>query len=226
MSVKMRKHTERARLVVLFMEDCAEDFPAGSKGAALAESIKRELARLNAIAVAKSAGTSKRKQGTAGRRGARETLRELVDAVADTARSAARERPEIDGVFNLAGKDRSDQTLVATARAFADAAAPLAGLFVEYGLPATLVNDLRAGADGLEQNISLQAEGAGAGVNTTASAEETFQNIADLVERLDPVVRNTCRGNQVKINAWERARRLESATQPKGGNNNTPPNNA
>ena len=228
MSAKMRKHTERAQLVVLFMDDCAEDFPAGGKGGALAESIKGELSHLTSLAVARSAGTSKRQQGTAGRRGARETLRELVDSVADTSKSAARERMDIRGVFDLAGKDRSDQTLVATARAFADAAAPFVTLFVEYGLPPTIVQDLRAGADRLEQNISLQAEGAGAGVNTTASAEETYQRLAELIDRLDPVVRNKYRGNLVKINAWERARRLEGATHSKGNGNNTPttpPNN-
>jgi hypothetical protein len=216
MSVKMRRHTERAQRVDLFMDDSAEDFPSGSRGGVLAVSLKGESANLAALAVAKSANTSKRQQGTAGRRGARAALRELVEAVADTAKSAARERPDIKGVFDLAGKDRSDHTLVATARSFADAAAPLAGLFVEYGLPATLVNELRAGAAGLEQNISLQVEGAGAGINTTASAEETCQRLADLIERLDPIVRNKYRANQVKINAWERARRLESAAQPKG----------
>jgi hypothetical protein len=219
----MRKHTERAQRVNLFMDDSAEDFPPASKGGVLAVSLKGEFVNLAALAVAKSANTSKRQQGTAGRRGAREALRELVEAVAGTAKSAARERPDIKGVFDLAGKDRSDRTLVATARSFADAAAPLAGLFIEYGLSATLVNDLRAGAAGLEQNISLQVEGAGAGINTTASAEETYQRLADLIERLDPIVRNKYRANPVKINAWERARRLESAPQSKGNGNNTPP---
>jgi hypothetical protein len=235
MSVKMRKHTERAQRVDLFMDGGAEDFPAGSKGGALAASLKEALSNLNALAVARSAGTSKRQQGTAGRRGARETLRELVEAVAHTAKSAARERPDIKGVFDLAGKDRSDQTLVATARAFADAAAPLAGLFAEYGLPATLANELRAGADGLEQNISLQTEATSAGASTTASAEETYQSLSDLIDRLDPIVRNKYRDNPVRLNAWERARRLESASHGKGkdhGNNNdtptpppTPPDN-
>lgn len=223
MSVKMRKHAERAQRVDLFMDGSAEDFPADSKGGALAASLKGELSSLIALAVERSAGTSKRQQGTAGRRGARETLRELVEAVADTAKSASRERPDIKGVFDLTGKDRSDQTLIATARSFADAAGPLMGLFVEYGLPATLVADLRAGADSLAQNISLQTEGASAGVNTTASAEKSYLRLADLIERLDPIVRNKYRDNRVKLNAWERARRLESATHSKGNSNNTSP---
>lgn len=223
MSIKMRKHAERAQRADLFLSESAADFPAGSKGGELAASLKEELSKLNTLAVAKSAGASKRKQGTAGRRGAREALRELVEAVASTAKSAARERPEIEGVFDFAGKDRSDQTLIANARAFADAASPFETLLVEYGLPATFVADLRDGADSLELSISLQAEGAGAGVSTTASAQETYERIADLVERLDPIVRNKYRTNAVKLAAWERARRLEGVTHARGNGNNTPP---
>lgn len=223
MSLKMRKHTERAQRVDLFMDEGAEDFPANSKGGALAANLKEEIAKLSGLAVARSAGTSKRQQGTAGRRRTRETLRQLVEAVADTAKSAARERPDIKGIFDLAGKDRSDQTLVATARAFADAAAPFVGLFVEYGLPTTLVNDLRAEADEVEHYKSLQEEGTGAGVNTSASAEETYQRLADLIERLDPIIRNKHRDDSVKLNAWERARRLESTPRSKGNGNSTPP---
>lgn len=223
MSAKMRKHTERAQRVDLFMDGSAGDFPANSKGGALASSLKEELSNLSALAVARTAGKGRRQQGTAGRRDARETLRELVEAVADTAKSAASERPDIKGLFDLAGRDRSDATLVATARAFADAAPAFAGLLVEYGLPATLVGDLRAGADSLEQNISLQADAAGAGVSTTASAEETYQRLADLTDRLDPIVRNKYRDNPAKLAAWERARRLESAPHSKGNGNNEPP---
>ena len=224
MSAKMRKHAERAQRVELYMDEGAEEFPADSKGGALAASLKEEASNLSALATARATGTSKRRQGTAGRRTTRKSLRTLVDAVADTAKSAARERPDVAGIFDLTGKDRSDHTLVATARGFAEKAAPLVGLLVEFGLPATLVNDLRAGADSLERYISLQEAGTGDGVTTTASAEECYRRLADLVERLDPVVRNKYREDPVKIVAWERARRLESASQPKAdGDNDTPP---
>ena len=229
MSVKMRNHTDRAQRVDLYLDEAVEDFPADSKGGALAASFKAEYVNLTSLATAREASKSKRQQGTAGRRRTRESLRELVEAVAATARSVEKERADIKGVFDLAGKDRSDRTLVATARAFADAAAPLVGLFVDFSLPATFINDLRAGADGLEHYIQLQEEGTGAGVNTTSSAEESYQRLADLIERLDPIVRNKYRDNPIKLNAWERARRLESATSSKGnGNNkgnsnNTPP---
>ena len=229
MSMKMRRHSERAQRAGVFMDESAEDFPANSKGGILAASVREEYVNLSALATARETGTSKRKQGTTGRGNTRRSLRQQVEAVADTAQSAAHERPNIAGIFDLTGKDRSDLTLVATARAFADAAAPLVGLFVEYGLSATFVNDLRAGADSLQTYISLQEEGTGAGFNTTSSAEECYQHLADFIQRLDPIVRNKYRDNPVKLNAWERARRLESAPRSKANGNNTtpptPPNN-
>ena len=223
MSAKMRRHTERVHRSDLFLDECVEDFPPDSKAGLLAASLKAEYVNLNALATARAAGASKRQQGTAGRRVTRKALRKLVESVANTAKSVARERPNIAGVFDLAGKDRSDQTLIATARAFADAAASLSGLFVEYGLPATLAAELRSGADALENYASLQEEGTGAGVNTTASTDETYQRIADLLDRLDPIIRNKYRDNPVKLNAWERARRLESAAHYKASDNNAPP---
>lgn len=223
MSVKMRKHTERAQRVDLFMDGSLGDFPVNSKGRTLAASFKEELSKLAELAVARSSGTSKRRQGTVGRQDARTMLRELVESVSATSKSAAHERPEIKGVFDITGKDRSDGTLGATARAFADAAPPFAAVMVEYGLPSSFVEDLRAGADKLEQNISLQEEGKGAGASTTASVDETLQRLADLTERLDPIIRNRYREDPVKLAAWERARRLEIGTYPKGGGNTAPP---
>lgn len=225
MSAKMRRHNERGQRVDLFMDSRAEDFPANSKGGVFAAQLKLELANLSALDVAKTSSASKRQQGTAGRGGMREALRQLVASVADTAKTAALDHPDIKGIFTLAGKDKSDQTLIATARAFADAAAPLTGLFVEYGLSSTFVNDLRSNADSLEHYISLQSEGLGSGVNTNATAQETLQRIAELIERLDTLIRNKYRDDHPKLAAWESARHMESAPHSKGDGNNTPPTN-
>lgn len=224
MNAKQRRHNERAQRVDLFLDAQSADFPADSKGGVAAARLKEELVNLSALDVARSAGASKRQQGTAGRRDVRDALRELLLAVSETARTIALDHPDIKGIFALPGKDRSDQTLIAAARASADAAAPLVGLFVEYDLPANFVNDLKAKADSLEHYISLQTEGTGARADTNASVEETLQHLAEQIERLDTIVRNKYRDDPVKLAAWERARRVESAPRPKGnGTNTTPP---
>ena len=150
-------------------------------------------------------------------------LRELVQIVFDTANTVALDRPDVKGIFSLSDADRSDRMLIATARNFADALAPLGNLFVEYNLPSTTGNDLRSKADSLEHYISLQTEGLGGRVNANSSVEATIRNLSELVERLDTIVRNKYRGDTAKLAAWEHARRVESAPRSNDTATNTPP---
>jgi len=223
MSAKQRRYTERAQRVDLYMDAQAEDFSAGSKGGVAAARLKEELVNLSALDVARLAGASKLQQGTTGRRGVRGGLRELVLMVSDTAGIVALDRSDVKGIFSLSDADRSDRMLVATARNFADALAPLVNLFAEYGLPATIIDDLRSKADSLEHYISLQTEGLGGRVNANSSVEATIRNLNGLVERLDTLVRNKYRGDTAKLAAWEHASRVESAPRPKDAPANTPP---
>lgn len=223
MNAKQRRYTARAQRVALFMDAQSEDFPDGSKGATATARLKEALVNLSDLDVARTTGASKRQQGTAGRRGVREELRELVQAVSDTAKTIALDHPDIKGIFEFSDADRSDLTLIATARSFADAAAPLVNLFVEYQMPATFINDLRSKADSLEHYMSLQTEGLGARAHSNTSAEETLQRLSELVERLDTIVRNKYRDDHAKITSWERVRRIESAPHPKDDGAETPP---
>lgn len=223
MNAKQRRLFKRAQSVDLFMDAHAEEFPAGSKGAAMAARLKDELARLSAFDVARTAGASKLEQGSAGRRAAREELRALLQSVIDTSRTVALDRPDVSGIFAFKGADRSDQTLVAIARAAANAAAPLVSLFVEYGLPPIFIDDLRAKADALERYISLQSEGLAGRADSNVSAEETFQIISGLVERLDTAIRNQYRQDHATIVAWERARRVVNAPHHNDDGADTPP---
>jgi hypothetical protein len=225
MNAKQRRLYERAQRVAVFCDAQAGDFPAGSKGGDVAASLKEELSNVAALDVASSAGASKRRQGTFGRRDARLALRSLVEAVSATGETIALDRPDLKGVFSLKGRDNSDQTLIAVARSHADAAAPHAALFVEYDLPATFAEDLRTKADSLEHYISLQTEGTGARAESSTSVEEALQRTAGLVERLDAVVRNKYREDPARLTAWERARRIESAPHSKSNGTKTPPPN-
>jgi hypothetical protein len=178
--------------------------------------------------VTRTAGASKRLQGTAGRRVAREALRELVTTIADTAATLALEHPEMEGVFSLKGADGSDQTLIAVARTQADNAAPIAARFLEYNLPATFVQDLRSKADDLEHSIALQTEGTGVRAGSSASAEVSLQRITELVEQLNIIVSNKYRNDAANLSEWERIRHVERTPRSNKGNNNnnpTPPAN-
>lgn len=222
MNARHRRFNERGRRVDLFMDANAADFPAGGKGGTLAASLKELLAEVSALDVARSASTRKRQQGTEGREQMRTDLRRMLKSVSDTAKAVAAERPDIKGVFKAAGKNNNDQSLVAAARSAADAAAPLAALFTEYGLAAAFFNDLRAKADALENYASLQAAGEGEGVDTNATLEDAFRRMDELIDRLEPVVVNKYPEDHPRFAAWRSARRVESAPRPKAEEDDAP----
>jgi hypothetical protein len=225
MSAKLRRHSERGLRVDLYMTASAEDFPDGSKAARAHTRLKDELTALDALDVARAAGVGKRQQGTAGRRATRKRLRESVNAVSATSETIALDRQDFKGMFSLKELDDSDDTLIATARAFADRAAAFVGLFVEYDLKPTFIQDLRSDADALENFMTLQEEGYGEHSGSHTSADEAVRRLTEQVERLDTFVRNKYRDNPARIAAWERARRLEKAPKhPKDDDDDAPPN--
>lgn len=221
---RQRKRHERGQRADVYMDAQAEVFPADSKGSTLAARLKELLAEVAALDLARAANANKRRQGTEGREVARTTLRRMVKSVWETYKSIAGDRPDIRGLFESPSKLKNDHALVTAARAYADAAAPLAGLFAEYGLTAAFFNDLRAQADSLETYISLQNAGVGAGVDTTAAVEETLREMDEVIERLDTVVSNKYRDDPAKLAAWKSASRVERAPRKsKDDATTTPP---
>lgn len=225
MNAKLRRYYERGLRCDKFADSHAADFPADSKGAAQAAAVKERLATLSALDVERANSTGKHQQGSAGRQGARETLRELVEAVTETAEVIALDRAEIKGVFLLPRTDHTDQTLIATARSFADRATPFVGLFVEFAMPASFVADLRSKADELEAYISLQNEGVGGRINANASAEETLQGLNEALERLNVIFRNKYRNAPSVLAEWDSAYHLEAAPGSKRKKKGDPPTN-
>lgn len=215
MNDNQRRRYERGSRVDAFMTANAADFPAGGKGAEAAARLSEELAALAALDVAKAASAGTRRQSSEGRRDLRESLREQVAAVCDTAEIIGREHPEVRGLFPRGRADNSDQTLVAVARSYAEAAPPHKARFVEYEMPADFVERLKADADGLEAQMSRQTERRGTSVSTNASIETALGRVDDLAERLEVVVRNKYRQDPAKLAAWESARRLERAARAK-----------
>lgn len=223
MSAKLRRHSERGVRVDLFMTTNAEDFPESSKAAIAHTRLKEELTGLDALKETRAGGVGKRQQGTAGRRTTRKRLRELVNAISNTAQTIALDHSDFKGMFSLKELDDSDDTLIATARNFADKAAAYVGLFVDYELQPTLVTDLRSDADTLDTFRRLQEEGVGEHSGSNTSADEAVRRLTEQVERLDTFVRNKYRGDPAKVAAWERARRLEKAPQHPKDDGNAPP---
>ena len=219
------RNIERTDRVISYIDTQPEEFAEGSKVVTLCTKIKQERAKLAEFDVVRSSSMSKRKQGTVARQNMRKLLSNLVNSVTDTAEVIALDHTDFKGMFVRPQKNAGDLTLIADARAFADKVAPVVGLFVENGLPATFINDLRSYADSLEHSIQLQTGGVGERVRTNAEIERTIKRLNELIERLDVNVRNKYTSGDPKLIAWESARRLEqpARTNRSGGNNAPPP---
>ncbi|MDT5158373.1 MAG: hypothetical protein QOC99_7 [Acidobacteriota bacterium] len=222
MNDKQRGRFERGSRVLAFITPNASDFPSNSKGGESFARLKTEIDKLAALDVTKATSMSTHRQGSVGRHDVRETLRTQIAAVCDTAEIASRDRPDVKGSFPRTPPDHSDQTLIAVARSFAEAALPLKSLFIEYDLPADFIDRLSANADALDQHITSQNRSTGTRVNTNAAIKESLRHVDDEIDRLDTIVRNKYRDDPAKLAAWESARHIEhtARTKPGGG---TPP---
>lgn len=221
---KQRRRNERGQRADVYMVAQAEDFPADSRGGILAARLKELLAQTAALDVARAENINKRRQGTEGRAQTRTSLRRMVKTAWGTYKTLTRQRDGLDGLFESPSKMKNDQSLAAGARAYANAAAALAGLFTDFGLPPAFFAEMRSKADSLEAYTTIQNEGVGAGVDTNASIEETLRQMDEVVESLDTVVTNRYANDPAKLAAWESASRVERAPRSKsGGDTPTPP---
>lgn len=227
MSATVRRRYERGQRCDRVNDARVEDFPANSKYATYAAAVKEHLAAISALNVERASSKGKRRQGTAGRAQARKALEEIVDATARTAAVITQEHSDIKGMFERPAKDHSDETLIATARSFADKAASLVGLFVSYAMQPTFVSELRSRADGLAGFAALQNEGVGGGVNANAGLREHLRALDVKLKALHVIYRNHYGVGHPAFAEWKSAYHLEAAPGSKSKNkpdgNGTPP---
>ena len=234
-SDKFRRNQERGQRVLLLIRTYEADFAGIGKVLTLNTSLEGLLAEAAALEVTRADSKRKRKQGTEARDAARKDLRRMVKTTYDTADPLTLDHPEMKGVFKPPTKNNNDTELVTAARSAANAAAQSAALFTESGLPPSFFDEMRAKADKLELAAATQAEAVSAGVAATAALKDIYRRMDELVDRLDPLVRNKYANDPAKLAAWESASRLESAPRPESDgddddddgdeddNNNTPP---
>lgn len=138
---------------------------------------------------------------------AKKALVEDLQAIARTGQTMTNEIPELVGKFKLV-TPLSNADLLGTARAFAGFAEPYRANFIERNLPANFLEDLEADIAVFEAALRDRI----AVFNQRTAASRAVRTGAkkgmDSVKQLDAVVRNTFRGNQVKLDEWKRARAL------------------
>ena len=219
MNNTQRRRRDRLAGAGAFASANAADFPAESKGGKAATEIAGVLAEVEAHSTSRESSRNALQQVTVGKRDTRESIRAHLRAISDTSRIIGLDHPEVKGSFQFNGASIGDRTLLATARAFAAAAAPLKALFIEYDMPADFHDKLTADINSFEQQLDRQTAGKGGRVAANASLEDALRRGEAALERLDTAVQNKYRGDAAKLAAWESARHLERAPRSKRNGN-------
>jgi hypothetical protein len=190
----------------------ASAFPADSRGKELFDEIDTAVADLQTHSTAQDSHRLGARQGTALIGAARESLRDDLEAIGDTARAIARTVHGFDEQFRLPGKLR-DQELLSRARTFAQEAEAYKQEFTRRGLRADFLEHLAADTSSFEQLIDGRSNDEGARVAATAAIDAAIERGTDAVRELDAVVRNTFRDDAAALAEWTSASHVERAAR-------------
>ncbi len=190
--------------------DNTTDFPPGSIGAAQFAAVGDEVDLIDNFGADQAAGFGEARQQFEIKDTARENLRDDMSDIARTARSMEYQFDGIGDKFRMP-RNRNDQELLATARAFATEAVPYQADFVAYGLGAAFIAELQTLIDAFEATLPTTSSAIDEHVAATANIAESIRRGMRAVRILIGVVQNKYANNVGKLAAWLSASHIEKA---------------
>ena len=195
-----------------------DKFPSVSFGGGLFIRMGAVVARLVELGATQVSSSGASRSSTTTKSVAGHSLAATLDAINLAANAMAVDSPGLEDKFRRP-RHKTDQAVLAAARAFLSDAEPLKEEFIKYGMSPTFLEDLRAQIQEVEQSVSERHGHKQAGVSATAGVSEVIQEGLDLRTQLDAVVRITLRDDKGLLAAWESAkhiqRRSKSGEPPK-----------
>ena len=209
------KDTERRRLemfmrVLEFCTEHAAQFPPTSFAGEQIAILNSVINALETHARAQSSGRSGARQGAAGKAAARDELMRDLEAISRTARSMALTTPGLEDKFRVP-HNKSNQDVLAAARAAATNALPLKAEFIRRGMPADFLEDLAADIAAMDEAITQKARGTESHIAATAAIDTEVERGMTAVRQLDAAVRNTFASDPAVLAAWSSASHVERA---------------
>ena len=187
-------------------------FPANTRGGELFTQLGAVIAEADGHAEVKAARQGTFAQNTSGKSAARRALQAAVEAISRTARAMALESPGIEERFRLP-RNKSDQTLLSTARAFFTGAEPIKADFIRHDLPAAFLENLASNIEDFERAITSLNNSRDARVAATNALGGAIARGVAIVRQIDAVVRNKFREDAATLAAWASASRIERAAR-------------
>jgi hypothetical protein len=159
-------------------------------------------------------GHSVKRTGTASRDDAREDLKDLVEAIARTARAIDETKPGFAEGYR-GPSQLSDRALLDLAIGIARIAPPQKADFLSHGMPPDFLETLDARVARLQQTMTDQSEGKAGVKSAGVEIEDTMDNGMSVRRRMDAVVRNVYRDDAAVLAEWETASHIEQAPRRK-----------
>lgn len=134
----------------------------------------------------------------------REDLWELVAVINCTARVLVFDTLGLENKFRLP-RSNNDQTLLNSARAFADDASPIKAAFPKHEMPADFIEQLNQLITDFEKVSTEKAAAVGSHVAAEIAMDETLFRGLQAVRQLDVIIRNKFNGDPAMLANWTRA---------------------
>jgi hypothetical protein len=193
--------------------DQAGDFTNQTNAGKFAQLIHTIVPKLNEQIGKQAAARRLAQASTDSKDAARQLLRALVEQMRDTARGMDADAPGTSTLFKLTS--RTDEALLAAARAFQINAQPLEAEFIRNEMPADFLAQLQQYLAAFEQASAAQSTHLAEQVAATTALRTLLAEALRAVKQLHPIVRNKYRKDSGKLAAWRNVSRVERVPKRK-----------
>jgi hypothetical protein len=207
MRIRQGAVLETLRRVQRFLDDNAAILDSVNKSGAR-KNLNAVAAQIGAHAVDQDGGVRGSKGETARKKRLSMQLRfDHMRPIAEVAKQNLRDAPEFKSL-GLPRYTLRNARLTAAARAMADAATPHVSVFIDHGLQATFIDDLRAAADGLDGAIDTANRSRGKRQGATKALTAMESQGRSMIKLLDSLVRPKLGSNDQLLGEWDAAKRV------------------
>ncbi len=194
-----------------FMVANAADYLAGSPGAIAKAEQEALIAEMNGLSATQVSETAEGAQAINNKLNGLDNLMDMIRAMNSAANAFEFEVPGSDLLFRIP-RNRSEQNLLATGRAFhQDSGPPLQSKFVDYGLAATFRDDLQDLIDAVEAAATAADTSNIQRAAAVSGLDDCARRGMILSRRINSIVQIKYQNNPQKLGAWTVASHLERA---------------
>ena len=212
MDDRIRRLYEMFQRVTVFLTANADEFNDIPFVAVTVGKLQPLTNQLGALGADKVTMTAAAKDSTLSRGDARDSLRGLLEYIAEIWRVSYDEAGGAANKYRVPA-GTNDQNLIAAGKAFAAAFGADQTIFLEHGAPAATAADIQSKTDAFERAVTAAETAYGERVGANAGFSEPARAAKILVEKLAPTVKRRYRDDPRKLAEWLIASHVEKPSK-------------